>query len=488
MRSYRIAILVICALSILGVLLFQIVHKERYLAPDSFTYFTMARHVFDSGKWFSYTGIDHTTGIHPGYYLLLIPFYPLFHMQLPLGSFMIGSALIALSIWLLYRGWGTIVALTVLFLFLTPYGARLSNNGMESILVFVSLSLLAYLMAGYERRESVTHTPVYIGLALGLTLVSRLDLVFVVVLLILSILIDQIRIHGWYRQLGWDFVQRWYPIALIPGVVMAAAMSTNMYFGGSLMPISGKLKSSFPHVTTEWFSHLMDLKIFILALIVSALYLGWQYRQHRSVGLYVPTMWGGTAVLWLYDGLFAAGIGAWYGTLPLFLLAFTLGSFIRDMWNAQVSWHRFFPFSVRIALCAFVAVGILGWHASAQEQDWITPHRTAAEFLATHAAPGEAAAELKDGVFAFYAHLPVYNLTGLANTQTYVKAARSGAYEPYLQDHAVKYIIGGSFGSGIQVPGANNPFSSCTEPIYDTSIVTIFPTEHCFAPAHPSQS
>jgi hypothetical protein len=56
------------------VLYWEITHQYAYLAPDSFTYFAMARHWKESGAWFSYSGLDKTTGIHLGYYLLLLPF------------------------------------------------------------------------------------------------------------------------------------------------------------------------------------------------------------------------------------------------------------------------------------------------------------------------------------------------------------------------------------------------------------------------------
>jgi hypothetical protein len=122
---------------------------------------------------------------------------------------------------------------------------------------------------------------------------------------------------------------------------------------------------------------------------------------------------------------------------------------------------------------------VLIWHLSLKGPDWIEPNIAAAQFLDAYAQPGQAAAEFKDGIFAFYATaLPVYNLPGLANNQTYIDALRQGKIGDYLASHHIEYIIGGSAASGIQVPGAQS-FSCSGTPLYDGGSTQIFRVADC---------
>jgi len=452
------------------VLLFQIGHIYRYLAPDSFTYFTMARVFAEHSMLYSYSGLDHTTGIHPGYYFLLLPLYPLFGLMLPYWSFGINAALLLGGLYLCYRAFGPAVAIPMFALVHLVQGAASTNNGMESSLLFLALSASAYLIARLKARITDVQA-LMLGAALGLAVFARLDTIFFAAAAygVLGIVLLVRR-----QTLGRIF--RMYVFMSVPFLaILACALLLNLQYDGSLMPLSGKLKSSFPHLASGWIESLRILKVFIAAIAVMALYLIAKLVRKRPLGILVPSLFLSSALLFTYNLFFVSGIGAWYGALPFFALTLTSGFIVRDIFSplgARLVQPVFFS-----GLVALSVLTILG-HSARDLEDWITPHQVAAAYLRGQARPDEAAAEYKDGVFAFYAHMPVYSLTGLANDAAYVHALRTGTLAAYLKERHVAYVVGGSASSGAQVPGAVERLA-CADPFYAAGAVELFYTSSC---------
>jgi len=432
-------------------------HPYAYLAADSFTYFTLVRQVYDSHLLFSYSGLDHTTGIHPGFYFLLIPVYLIAGINLPSWSLVIGSVLILAASGLIYLTYGPAPAVGFWLLLLTPYGITLTNNGMESALVIFILSLLTYLLS----RPSPP--PLLLGLILGLGVAARLDLIFLGAAFYSWFLIK--RLFSW-RSFGLVSLGFGLPLIIIAGL--------NLYFGGSIMPVSGALKSSFPGLTADWLANLWRLKIFLIATLIMCGYLIHRYLiKVGSPELIIPILGMAVIGLYVYNALFMAGIGAWYGVLPVFTIAIIISLLLRDM-SPLRRW-----LSSLVAIAAIVII-VSHFYFAAQKTDWISPHQIAAAWLLERARSGEAAGELKDGVFAFYAKLPVYSLTGLANNHDYGAAIRRGELPAYLAARNINYVVG--FDSGVQVPGGEQLFRSCREAIYEDEWVTIYPVRTCLPP------
>ena len=476
------------------VLALEFTHPFRYLAPDSFTYFTMARQVYDSGLLFSYSGVDHTTGIHPGFYFFLIPFYPLFMLALPAWTFVLGAIVLAYSMFLLYRAFGLTVASVVALFMLTPYGVSLTNNGMESSLVVLGLSLFAY----YVTRCALSLTrkqALILGCLFGLIVFVRLDLIFVVMSFYMLYALSHGIAGGWNKETLKRVVRDLSFVSLSFGAIFFATLLLYIAYGGSPIPISGALKSSFPHLSSEWMLNLFRLKIFVASGVLVGGYLLSNYLRHRPFEIFVPTLFFASLALYFYNALFASGMGAWYGTLPFFAATLVAGLLLREIK----------PTRTLIAVPAFVLLlvfYIAHSHFTLSREDWVTPHRDAAAYLDEYASEGDAAlgsqeplakaalgkpkpmakaaGELKDGVFAFYSKRPTYSLTGLANDQEYVDAVRGGVLAEYFEKKHIAYVVGGSFYSGVQVSGYEELFiRDCKEPFYDTGIVTIFHTADC---------
>lgn len=448
-------------LAAIAVLLIELVVPWRYLAGDSFIYFTMARNVWDHGLWFSFSGIDHTTGAHPLYYFLLAFVYPIVGHLLPQASLVFNGLLLAGAVWLLYRTYGGVVAMVVAMLFLTPLGVMLTNNGMESALAILSLSLVLWIYASVHRTFK---DALLLGCALGVLVLARLDSLFIALSIGALFSVRELRY-------GIASVPRSMVVAAAAAVTILSAILISLHYDGAVLPISGAIKSSFPHVRPDWIAHLLSLKMFIVSIVVLLGYLVFSYYRKKEIVFELVALSVGVVFLGLYNGLFVHDIGAWYGSLPFSAAALGVGLVVRDFYDYVRPYAN-------VAL-PILLVGVVLTHAFVHTEDWITPHQIAAEFLNQHAGSGMNAAELKDGEFAFYAEQAVFNLTGLANTPEYQAAQRNGTVPAYLASHHIAYIVGGAFASGVQIPGATEDFSRCHDPVWQNALVAVYPVSAC---------
>ncbi len=471
----------IVGILITAVLFMQILHPSHYLAGDSFTYFNMVRVFHDTGLLYSYSGIDHATGVHPGYYFFLIPLYLVFGLSIPVWSFIFNGLLLAGGLYLCYRVFGLMTATVMLLLVGVAQGSASTNNGMESSLLFLTLSATAYLLSRIAGELPTTRQSLALGFFLGAAVFIRLDTVFFVVTTLFFLTWYGLYTHlnrVQIKKLAWSLACIGIPLF----VWMLLIFAINLHYDGTLVPLSGKLKSSFPHLSQESFTFptLWLLKVFIVSIVVGGMYLLWRACTHRQWGILLPALVSSSIILFLYNALFVLGIGAWYGALPFFALALTAGLFARDVFS---SLSLFVFRSSRSLVFGFFCVLALGTvlvtasHFARQEKDWLDPYKEAVAFLTEHALPGETAGEFMDGVFAFYSvKVPVYSLTGLGNNKEYVEALRSGTLGQYLKEKNIRYILSG--GSGIQVPGATQ-FLDCSHAIYDRVDVKIYATDNC---------
>ncbi len=456
--------------------LWQAAHPSRYLAPDSFTYFAMAKHAAESGAWYSYSGVDHATGVHPAYYFLLVPFAALAGDALPLWSFFVNGAFILAGLFLLLRALGPIPTFFLGLILMTSQAAGALNNGMESALLFFALSGFASTL--YRAGESLTiRTAAVAGAYLALAVFARLDTVLLVAPAGLIALVGafiRLRRGSPLFPEAVTLFSLGAPVAL----ALIVSFSLSYIYDGTLLPLSGELKSSFPEMHPESLEVTFPvLKIFVASLGALGIYLLCRFLSKRPIGLVIPALAGGVALFFAYNVLYASGIGAWYGTLPLFALALVLGLSAHDLLAKAPTPLRY---KGAAALAFILLVLIIVGHAGRQVPDWVGEHREAARVLTEAMEKGEAAAEYKDGIIAFYVDAPVYNLTGLGNNREYADAVRDGTLQAYLEGKGVAYVVAGESNSGLQVPGGRVRLT-CADPFYEsaTRLAALYRIESC---------
>jgi hypothetical protein len=254
-----------------------------YAAADTFYYLVVARNVARHGS-FSLDGRHATNGFHPLWQLLTSALdFATEHLGLEQFTLYVAIfaslALIAGGIALLATALAQEGRLTPLFalvpvglygLLVAPfwllrwdtladgmegpppvYGTLWSYaNGMESGAVLFSFGLGAFLQRAWFKAPSVGSAARY-GIALAALTLARLDHVFISLALVAALL------HAAYvGRRPWR-----EPLAALAafGLPVGLDVFINMHWFGSAMPVSGALKTSFPHITQVHIQSWLDM-------------------------------------------------------------------------------------------------------------------------------------------------------------------------------------------------------------------------------------
>ena len=293
----------------------------------------MIRQFYDSGLLFSFTGFDHTTGVHPLYYFFLLPWYPLVGMWLPIFSFGLNFAVMFVAAIFLRRVYGDLVSLITVIFWLYATAITGVINGLESTLALLGLVLVLYTIHKYESKQLVDSLkPLFlIGSALGLAMFARLDLVFVAVAFGLAW-----SVYFWCRrQFNFGQVKKYLTQGLAFGLPILAffgmAVAINHYYDNGLVSAAADIKSSFPHIRPDWeirFFH-ARFKYFFLANLIGLLYLSYQYYRYKSIPLSIATLWLGCVFFQAFNFLFVqlSSIGYWYNVISILLITLLVAMF-----------------------------------------------------------------------------------------------------------------------------------------------------------------
>ena len=220
-------------------------HLLVRVADDASYFLTTARNIA-AGRGMTFDGIHPTNGFHPLWLLLLVP---LFMLQ---GSpetmlrlvVLLQGALLVIAFLLLYRAHSKLfsprAALVsgILFIFLV---AMPSVNGMESaLLVLLLLALFGYGLHISQAPLS-RYRALWFGAIAGFVVLARLDMVFIPLALLGCC---------WHYILDRNTRAIAMAAIVFAGfgccVVVVPYLLFNYTQFGSVMPISGALKSSFP--------------------------------------------------------------------------------------------------------------------------------------------------------------------------------------------------------------------------------------------------
>ena len=227
-----------------------------FLAPDAFYYFTVARHISRLGA-ISFDQEHATNGFHPLWQALLAACHwwldrlSIDESQLLLLSLVLGAVLSGLGVYLLGRAAalesGKLsvlfvgVPLGLLSLVFLPWMDRWTSmwgavNGMETCLVLLFFGMTAGL---YVRQSSALRDSFFLGAALSLLTLSRLDHGIFAALLIASL---------WLRK------RSLRQAALVSSLwlsSLAVYLLVNRLYSGMWLPVSGTIKSTFPKITDD---------------------------------------------------------------------------------------------------------------------------------------------------------------------------------------------------------------------------------------------
>jgi hypothetical protein len=215
---------------------------------DAFYYFKIAENVAQTGK-LTFDGFSNTNGFHPLWLLFILPIN--FLLELSPANYVKVILLIQLllcftSSKLLLKRIKTIYfSATVIIIFGYFFFKFIGNylNGLESSLLFFLYTLLfCYCFDNHIAQTDSKENYIVLGILSGLIVLTRLDQIFLVSSFIIYIFVSRNkpfknRLFDSFRYSGG------FLFFFIPYIIF------NFVYFDSIMPISGKLKSTFPHIS-----------------------------------------------------------------------------------------------------------------------------------------------------------------------------------------------------------------------------------------------
>jgi hypothetical protein len=431
------------------------------LLDDSFYYLQVARNVA-RGLGSSFDGVTLTNGYHPLWMFLLVPVHllagsdPGLCIRLGLilcASFGMGGLVRVRGILRSHAGPWTAAAGLLLFAWPRFFGQTVSLLE-TACLLFLHLTVIGILVGGRPGRRSRA----LLGLFLGLACLARLDTIFLVASVAALGIVHAARGQDCGKDESGRSDGRTFPARLwgnlwflgISIAVVAPYLLWNLAVFGRLQPISGAIKSTFPHPHPHW-RYLRAFPEFTLLLLIGSGYLLASLRRHssrltRALGFY------GLAAIFhmIYTLLFLGwGVDRWHFALliPLGILGIPVlfDRFItrlesggsRGFTGGRPVFHRWSILLVGLVL----AVSVQAYSIRVRSGRHLAAVREAA-LWARGNLPADAVFGMSDsGVFAYFSRRTTVNLDGLVNNFEYLDMLRQGRLEQYLRERDIGYIL-----------------------------------------------
>ena len=246
--NHKFIEVLIVIFAFLGSITFYYSNPDQFVSDDSLFYVVIAQHFLETGLS-TFNGYIETNGYHPLWQVCNIVAVwfsntlsvdPLIIVGFMYHAFMAGALYLLYKINKLMPFFSfSISSLLLIFLFI----ANGTLHNMESAL---ALFFVLYSLYYVSKTETVHNLDFFIvGLLLGLTFLSRLDLVFFGMIVALYIF------YKYRNTLSKEPKSLIYFI--VGGLLLVVPYFTYNYLTfGSIAPVSGALKSSFPVVTFSW--------------------------------------------------------------------------------------------------------------------------------------------------------------------------------------------------------------------------------------------
>ena len=419
-------------------------------SDDAFYYFKIAKNI-TIGAGCTFDGIAPTNGFHPLWMLYNVLVYRLANGELltPLIVILVTGGLLAFaSLALIYRlvdrfvapGLGSIaVAVALLPILLTAM-----INGLETGLQIVLVLLFVYFC--YRERwldPSVQgRRAILIGFFLGIVTLSRLDSVFLMASVLCLTLLAAV--FHWVDLKS--AVRRIVTICAGFALAMTPYLAWNRIVFGRFMPLSGRVKSSFPALRSPLnlrsdvrIGAMMIAVLIVLVVFVSAVR-SYRDRDSKKIATSPLVMLAITSILhFTHIFLFMSwGVYWWHFVLYGITIALALP---RSFYLVVESRKRLSCIlQIAVILPLITAAVYLKINEvqikRRQHEGWMQ----AALWVRENTEPDTVIAILDAGLFGYYSERNVINLDGKANGHEYYKHIQNGDVTGYLKIADVDYI------------------------------------------------
>ncbi|MEJ2013954.1 MAG: hypothetical protein P8X64_17230 [Anaerolineales bacterium] len=506
--------LFILGASLLGGVLFLFLPQNSVLSwfttDDAFYYFVTAKNI-SLGLGSTFDGIALTNGYHPLWLLICVPIFALsrVNLYLPLRLIiLLQYALTAISSILLYKLTRSYISqkaaciIAFLWLFLPAIQSTLMVGGVESTVN--GLLILAVLYGIDKLRKTALSSPdlnlryAVLGTLAGLTILARLDNVFLIGFIGIWVGINLLREH-FNDQVTKKFslvdIQPliWFGLPII--ILVGAYLSWNQIHFGSIIPVSGAVKHWWGEISGDPYGNPPDsLRQLYLETFASTnrnivpFWLPYKFGQSiaqplnhflASMGLppVVKTLWivialGLVALLeipsliraidrlsllpLLLGSAFQVGyykIGgsvatrSWYWVqevlLFLLLAGVVLGIVLRLLERHHIGKYLANITTAIILIVVGIAQMRYFWRNFVDVDRGLHEYLATARFLQDETEPGSIIGIVASGSAAYFTQgRTIVNLDGLINGFEYLRALQHDQAAEYLRSINVQYVMG----------------------------------------------
>lgn len=432
----------------------QVVQLFSFVPDDAGYYFKIAKNLA-SGSGSSFDGIHATNGYQPMWLLVLTAV----HWVLTLDSdgmlrliliFQFGVAVLALGVLTATVNRFFKESVSVPVLMIAIFTAVLpSINGMESTLLLAVISALIFLFTGRTDPCEMDCMRSYcLGLAVGIVVLCRLDLIFMPIaagiVWLVSIITDS------HRR-----VSRLLALAVFAvGTVCAVLpyLSLNFISTGHLMPISGVLKSGFPNINSPLVlpAHLdfrsifglIGAHIYLLAILARSFRLHVVEKIGRAFHFTTLTLCLAVSFHFIHTVLFMKwAIFWWHYAFYALVGAIVFGVAIDYVFRHLTERNQQILGTMLTVVVASVTVTwIKSKFDEPLDNNWVVQSYLAGQFAKANTGPGTIFAMKDAGIFGYVSERRTINLDGLVNDYYFQRVLRDQDLARYLMRNRVAYL------------------------------------------------
>ena len=432
--------------------------------PDDSAYFFRIAENIAAGKGSTFDGITRTNGYQPLWLVSLLPisFAVKKSPETMTRVYLVFQLLIVLGAGLLFfdyhrRVFSPIIgiAASVLFVLLVFFQ---SATGMETGVLMLMIGVLFFVgwrMAVFDRDAWLP--PVIFGVLLGLTMLARLDLVVLGAAVCGFCVFQAITLRGHRRAA----VKRLALILAAASMTVLPYLIFNKLAFGSIVPISGIIKSSFPHVSWQP-DKIRSVGAVNLVFVVFAVgYLAWALRALlKSTGEVAERRYfrGAMAVLattvllhFAFTVLFMRwGIFRWHFIPYALFASLAVSEPLDALLSARGGGRRWphagtYKWAVIGATVVVLAAG--SWRVwkrtfdAPVEASWHVASYRAAVWARGQTSETDVFAMKDCGNFGYFSQRRVVNLDGVVNNLDYQDVLKTGKLKEYLRKSGVQYLV-----------------------------------------------
>lgn len=405
-------------------------------ADDGFFYLEVAKNFVD-GKGLHFNSLYETNGFHPlwGLICILIAYInPFGHYYLIFLIWLVQLVFFYQGIRCFKKYWENqvlyIIPLTILIIIFCSLGTIYLS---EAFLNFFALALI------FRFIDSSNKSPIITGFIFSLIFLSRLDNVFI--LLFLGIYICFIHQKFTIR----------YFIKMVFGfsVLVIPYLTFNYIEFGSIVPVSGKIKSFFPHFEMGGFNNYAKVLLVTTIIYLVGLITIYRNRYQQKLMLFFVL---GTLTQLVYNSIFQSQIGQWYFIAQFIVLAFLCYDLADHFFNHFKVSKRGYNVALAISFILCLSISILKLSSGFTLMHFQNEAKFNIEFKSPiehfvadlkENLPSDARIYVYDipGKIAYYSNFDVIPGDGLINSEQFSVDLNKGSFEEYLINNRIDYVM-----------------------------------------------